>query len=479
MAYNITGTAGNDTLNQHGDTGPGTIIGLAGNDSILTGSGLVVAYGNSGADTVLLQSGNTGNVYGGFENDSICTSGAIGTMGLLGNEGADTIDASAATALQNIVGGNDSNDGADSLTGGSGTDVIFGNGGNDTLNGRAGANVLIGGFGQDSLYTETGFDDYVFGNEGDDTINSFTGNDSVWMGQGHDSIGWTGDGNPIIHGNEGHDTVFGIGATGNMSVSGGNTLAVGGSDSADASDYILTGSGNDFIYGSGGADTIDTGNGSNTVAAGLDADSVVGGTGNDILFGNEGDDTLYGGFSGSDTLISGSGRDSILGGAGRDSIHGGVSGDTIQGGGGADTIFAVRFNEDFFPSFPDSDVFVYGNPSDDGDNGSAGGPLEFLGDVDFNASQDHDRFHTAVTVTDAMALSNVTGANLAERANNALAATHAQAGGGAAVTAAQFTFQGRTYLAIDQFNVGSFADADDLLLDITGVHGVVDRTNFF
>ena len=32
MAYTATGTGGNDTLNQSGDTGPGTIVGLAGND---------------------------------------------------------------------------------------------------------------------------------------------------------------------------------------------------------------------------------------------------------------------------------------------------------------------------------------------------------------------------------------------------------------------------------------------------------------
>ena len=41
MAYRATGTAGNDTLNQSSDTGPGTIAGLAGNDCIFAGSGLV------------------------------------------------------------------------------------------------------------------------------------------------------------------------------------------------------------------------------------------------------------------------------------------------------------------------------------------------------------------------------------------------------------------------------------------------------
>jgi hypothetical protein len=37
---------------------------------------------------------------------------------------------------------------------------------------------------------------------------------------------------------------------------------------------------------------------------------------------------------------------------------------------------------------------------------------------------------------------------------------------------------GRTYLAIDQNNTGAFADADDLLLDITGATGTIATSNF-
>ena len=43
MAYNVTGDAGNNTLNQSGDTGPGTIVGLAGDDSIFSGTMLAEA----------------------------------------------------------------------------------------------------------------------------------------------------------------------------------------------------------------------------------------------------------------------------------------------------------------------------------------------------------------------------------------------------------------------------------------------------
>ena len=46
------------------------------------------------------------------------------------------------------------------------------------------------------------------------------------------------------------------------------------------------------------------------------------------------------------------------------------------------------------------------------------------------------------------------------------------------MVAAQFTFGGRTYLAIDQADLGAFVDADDLLLDITGVTGTIATSNF-
>ena len=43
--------------------------------------------------------------------------------------------------------------------------------------------------------------------------------------------------------------------------------------------------------------------------------------------------------------------------------------------------------------------------------------------------------------------------------------------------AAQFTFGGRTYLAINLATDG-FSDTDDLLLDITGATGTIATSNF-
>ena len=52
MSYTVTGTAGNDTLNQAVDVGPGTIVGLAGDDTITAGRGSIYANGGSGRDFI-------------------------------------------------------------------------------------------------------------------------------------------------------------------------------------------------------------------------------------------------------------------------------------------------------------------------------------------------------------------------------------------------------------------------------------------
>ncbi len=103
MAYAATGTAGNDVLDQTGDTGPGTIVGLAGDDCILSGSGLVQGFGNSGNDTIFLDAGNTGTVNGGTENDSVF--GVPGSMQTFGSDGADHISL-GGSSVQTVVGGN-------------------------------------------------------------------------------------------------------------------------------------------------------------------------------------------------------------------------------------------------------------------------------------------------------------------------------------------------------------------------------------
>jgi hypothetical protein len=132
-----------------------------------------------------------------------------------------------------------------------------------------------------------------------------------------------------------------------------------------------------------------------------------------------------------------------------------ISIDTISGGSG-------------------NDVFSYETGGEDGNNAVGGGPVEQITDLDWA----EDRFDTAVAVTFAANMGAGTGVDLNASANNAIAAAFALAGGGVNVVAAQFTFGGRTYVAIDQVVLGTFLDANDLLIDITGVTGTIATTNF-
>ena len=61
--------------------------------------------------------------------------------------------------------------------------------------------------------------------------------------------------------------------------------------------------------------------------------------------------------------------------------------------------------------------------------------------------------------------------------NNALTVSATLSGNAANLMAAQVTFAGRTYLAINQAAPG-FQDATELLLDIAGATGTIDAGEF-
>jgi VCBS repeat-containing protein len=108
-----------------------------------------------------------------------------------------TVSDGQATATVTVTvkaGGN----GGETLTGGAGTDLIFGQGGNDTLNGLGGDDLLCGGAGNDTLS----------GGDGDDTLGGGDGNDILSGGAGDDGmIG--GAGNDVLTGGPGADRFSG------------------------------------------------------------------------------------------------------------------------------------------------------------------------------------------------------------------------------------------------------------------------------
>ncbi|MFK3776382.1 immunoglobulin-like domain-containing protein [Pseudomonas sp. NPDC089406] len=82
-----------------------------------------------------------------------------------------------------------SNDGNDTLMGGAGNDIIFGQGGNDYLDGGKGNDILLGGTGNDTLLGGEG-NDLLFGGAGNDTLIGGKGNDIMTGGAGADTFVW-------------------------------------------------------------------------------------------------------------------------------------------------------------------------------------------------------------------------------------------------------------------------------------------------
>ncbi|WP_311198555.1 immunoglobulin-like domain-containing protein, partial [Pseudomonas frederiksbergensis] len=72
----------------------------------------------------------------------------------------------------------------------------------------------------------------------------------------------------------------------------------------DGNDTLLGGAGNDILFGSGGNDTLDGGKGNDILLGGTGNDTLMGGSGNDILIGGSGADTFVwkAGDTGSDVI---------------------------------------------------------------------------------------------------------------------------------------------------------------------------------
>jgi Ca2+-binding RTX toxin-like protein len=111
--------------------------------------------------------------------------------------------------------------GANVITGGDGSDLIFGLAGADTLSGGGGHDVICGAGGNDLINGDAG-NDSLFGVGGKDTVNGGDGDDSISGGAGAD----------LLRGDAGDDSIFG--GTENDTLTGGA-----------AADYLDGGAGTD------------------------------------------------------------------------------------------------------------------------------------------------------------------------------------------------------------------------------------------
>jgi Ca2+-binding RTX toxin-like protein len=226
-----------------------------------------------------------------------------------GGLGKDVIDAGAGRDIvYGDVGSRDANDpparfpeidlvgktkgGNDTISGGPGTNFLFGEtdqsiresarGGKDTINGGANNDQIFGDARFELGDSARGGNDILSGNAGDDLI----------VGDAYELLGSARAGNDSIDGGAGSDTIYGDAQT----IGGTPTLG---------NDKIAGGDGNDIIYGDyepsqfiaglkGGKDTISGGAGDDWIYGGLGKDKITGGAGNDRIVVDEG--------SGKDTL---------------------------------------------------------------------------------------------------------------------------------------------------------------------------------
>ncbi|MET0274462.1 MAG: hypothetical protein ABW360_15855, partial [Phenylobacterium sp.] len=242
----------------------------------------------------------------------------------------NNVDFAAVVGAVTVTGGAGSQivygDGASqTLFLGADDDELHGGGGTDTVASAAGADRLYGDDGSDSVSGGIG-DDVVHGNAGADTVSGGEGADRAYGGKDNDRV--TGDGgHDLIFGDLGDDFLQGNAGTDSLDGGAGNDTVHGGQDN----DQVTGGDGNDAVLGDAGDDAIQGGLGNDTATGGIGADLIHGGQGNDILYGEADQDVLDGGTE-NDALYGGDYHDRLIGGLGADHLEGGDGDDYLSGG---------------------------------------------------------------------------------------------------------------------------------------------------
>ncbi|MFH1805020.1 MAG: Ig-like domain-containing protein [Pseudomonadota bacterium] len=314
-------------------------------------------WGDYRSDTITAGSGDD-IIYAGEGHNTI--SAGAGDDYVFAGSGHDVIDAIGGDNL--IYAG----EGKNTVTTGSGNDTIYAGSGDDIINAGDGDNIIYAGEGKNSVVTGSG-DDFIQTGSRDDYINAGDGNNRIQAGEGKNVI-ITGSGDDSITAGSDNDTVFAGDGNDVVDVGNGkNTVwGAGGDDSISGgygNDSFFGGEGDDFLTALGGDNYLDGGAGNDTLNTGWGRDTLYGGDGDDTLDGGGGDDTLHGG-GGDDVLIGGAGNDILVGEAGDDTLYGGDGNDTLYGGIGNDEIYGGGGSDLF--------IFGMGDGSDYFDGGKEG-----------------------------------------------------------------------------------------------------------
>jgi Ca2+-binding RTX toxin-like protein len=332
---NVIGTKSNDTLiaNSLGSR----FDGGAGDDELAGGTGNDILIGGAGNDYALYE-----NSAGGVTVD-------------LSRQW--TVDKSGNLAGGSVAHGGDAEgdqlSGIESVTAGTGEDVLIGDGNANTLNGGDGNDRLDGGAGNDTLSGGDGGDTFVYNGQGKDTILDFTQNDDVLEITGAASFTSAQD---VIDAavNDGVNTVITFDTK--------NTLTLTGFTGTLTEDDIIFNApvvdtkDSHILVGNALVNKIDGAAGDDTIEGKEGGDTLIGGVGNDwlsyehsgsavsvTLVAKQAAETSGGDADGDNATlfenIIGSGyNDTLNGDTGNNVISGGLGDDTIDGGAGNDTV---------------------------------------------------------------------------------------------------------------------------------------------
>jgi Ca2+-binding RTX toxin-like protein len=262
--------------------------------------------------------------------------------------------------------------GTDTVTTGSGADLIVGDNGQidwtasgvysefqttdptlgagDTIQAGDGDNIVAGGFGGDTITTGLG-EDLILGDNGQFQYTEVGGVAVLTAAQTTDTTAATG-GNDVIVGGGGTTDNIVLAGMGDDQVnqgaatSSGADLVLGDNGYVTwGTDALITSFGSSQL-GLGGNDLIDVGDGGNIVVGGDGNDTITTGIGSDVVLGDNGAATYTPGTTqllqvvstdttnttgGSDTIIAGDGANVVVAGVGADTVTTGTGNDTVLG----------------------------------------------------------------------------------------------------------------------------------------------------
>ncbi|MGP1272053.1 MAG: C2 family cysteine protease [Phycisphaerales bacterium] len=284
----------------------------------------------------------------------------VDLVDVLLRDGNDIFDGSQLTVRVEASGGR----GNDTITTGSGGDVLFGGPDDDMLSAGSGDDEVYGGDGGDTIFSGAGRDK-LFGFQ---PIPAFADDQPCIQDQDH--IFLEGE-RAYVEGGPDNDRIETIGMNQEFTVIYGYAPNPGSSFLpcfTDADTILVDAMGvfdpdaspfSPFI--SGGPDT-------DTIATGGFNDVIFGDDGDDIINAGDGDDVVFGGL-GNDTLDGDKGFDAISGDEGNDTIRGGLDDDRLDGGPGSDTIFGQAGNDVLIAGV---EVSASGTSEDDDLSGGSG-----------------------------------------------------------------------------------------------------------